>query len=291
MSGSTTAWKIERVAGPFSGETHGPLWDGEAVLVAVPAENRILRYHPGTGRIGEVRSYTSGNRGLAFDSAGRLFGCQTGARRIARFNKDGSASMLADRIEGRLHHQPYDLAIDERNRIWFTDGEPIVMSPRIMEKPIDYVSVLRIDRTPDAHWSIRRMTHDTRYPMGIAFSPDRRRLYVTDNAPDGSAPPELRAYPLLDDDSLGSPSVVCSFVDAKRARGICVAADGNVVVCLGADGDDARVALVSPAGDILEQLRFEGGEPTNCAFGGSDSPSLYVTCTDGCLYRVPSFAC
>jgi gluconolactonase len=284
LKGAVMTWQIEKVAGPYPGEAHGPVWDGEALLFSLVTQNQILRYHPGTGSVVEYRKYTCGTRGMAFDTENRLFGCQSSARRIARFNADGTSSMLADRIDGRLHNQPYDLVIDRLGRIWFTDPEPAV---RVMEPPVDHASVLRLERTVEMVWLIRRMTADTLYPTGIALSPDQRSLYVAENAPDRAKDSEIREYPLLKNDSLGAHKVLQSFPGAGGVKSMCIDSDGNLVICRGGSVRDklGEIAVLSPAGEIVEQHPFSPGEPTNCAFGGEDLTTLYVTSSNGCLYQ------
>ncbi|WP_157676536.1 SMP-30/gluconolactonase/LRE family protein [Afipia sp. GAS231] len=281
------AWVIERVAGPYSGEADGPVWDGEALLFSLVTESRILRYHPDAGRVVEYRKYTNNTRGLALAPEGGLFGCQGSARRVGRFNVDGTLSMLADRLDGRLHNQPYDLAVDRTGRIWFTDPEPPL---RMMEPPVDHASVLRLDHVGGGAWVLKRMTLDTEFPMAIAFSKDERSLYVADNPRGGRKLSELRVYPLQSDDTLGQSSVLHSW-DGFAVTGMCVTSRGNIVACLdgGKDGESAAVVVMSDTGIILEQFSFGPSKPTNCAFGGPGLKTLYVTSADGCLYKVRNF--
>jgi gluconolactonase len=281
-------WAIEKVVGPHSGEADGPVWDGEAILFSLVTESRILRYHPDTGRLVEFRKYTNNTRGLALDAQGRLFGCQSTARRVARFNANGTLSMLADRLDGRLHNQPYDLAIDGTGRIWFTDPE---RAQRFMEPPVDHASVLRLDPVGDGAWTIKRMTFDTDFPMAIAFSRDQRSLYAANNPRDESKRSELRVYPLQSDDSLGQPAILQSFQAGCGVRGMCVTSHGNLVLCLAGarDGGSPAVAVLSPTGETLERHSFGTNEPTNATLGDRDLTTLYLTSADGCLYRVRNF--
>jgi gluconolactonase len=192
--------------------------------------------------------------------------------------------MLADRIDGRLHNQPYDLAVDRMGRIWFTDPEPAL---RMMEPPIDHASVLRLERDNHGTWAIRRMTHDTLFPTAIAFSKDQRSLFVADNPSGRSKPPELRSYALRPDDMLRAPEILQSFADGVVVKGMCVTPDGNLVMCLG--GRSSSLAMLSSTGDVLNQHPFGPGEPTNCSIGGRDMTTLYVTSSEGCLYRAEAF--
>ena len=269
---------VEQVAGPYTGAADGPLWDGEALLFTLVGESRVMRYHPGTGRVVEYRRYTNNTSGLAFDGEGRLYGCESGGCRVVRFNSDGSTSMLADRLDGRLHNQPDDLVVDAAGRIWFSDPAPASFT---LEPPVDHASVLRLEHDSDGAWHIQRMTFDTVFPTAITLSADEQMLYVAENPEDDAVPSELRAYSVLSDGTLGPPAVVQSFEPRSGVRGMCIDADGNPVACLG-----TAIAVFSPSGELLVSHPFERGGATNCAFGGPRLDTLYVTTEDGQLYRI-----
>lgn len=280
------AWDVEQVAGPYTGPVDGPVWDGEAVLFTLVVESRIMRYHPATGRVAEHRRYTGNTTGLASDRHGGLYGCQTSGQRVVRFNVDGSMSMLADRLDGRLHNQPDDLVVDAAGRIWFTDPAPVpgtgwVPAPIVMEPPVEHASVLRLERETDEEWRIQRMTFDTVFPTGIALSRDEQTLYVAENPDDGAVPSELRAYPVLAVGTLGAPLVLATFEGGAGVQGMCLDAEGNLVACLG-----TAIAVFSPSGELLERQPFAPAGATNCAFGGRGLATLFVTAEDGALYGI-----
>ena len=95
------SWNFELVAGPYGGTTEGPVWDGKALLFTNIPNNRILRYDPQTGDTTEYRTGTNRTNGLCYDSQGILYGCQSGGRRIVRFEKDGTTiASLPHQLEG-----------------------------------------------------------------------------------------------------------------------------------------------------------------------------------------------
>src|SRR4029453_18858721 len=106
---------------PLGGVTEGPVWDGEALYFTHIPAGRILRCDQLTGAVTEWRPGTNRTNGLAYDLAGRLFGCCAGGRAIVRFDPDGRTVTIADRLEGKKLHTPNDLAIDYQGRIWFTN--------------------------------------------------------------------------------------------------------------------------------------------------------------------------
>ena len=177
-------WKFELIAGPYGSPTDGPVWDGDALLFTstpLPSNsinNKILRYDPRSGEVSDYRRWTNRVVGLAFSADGTLYACQSGARRILRYNGDGSASVMAYKVDGKFHNQPKDLAIDRQGRIWLADpvwGPPVVGGLRDYELApysIDYRAVLRIE-SPNKDAPLRRMTH--RYYHAPGCPPVQRR--------------------------------------------------------------------------------------------------------------------
>jgi gluconolactonase len=287
-------WTFERIANGLSGGTGGLAWDGSGMLFSWLGDGKILRYDPNTGGTGILRGYTNRTNGLAFAPDGGLYGCQENSRRIVRFEADGSTTTTAFLLDGLYHNHPNNLAIDSRGRIWFSDprSELRASGPQIFP-PLEHASVLRLEIDPFRKlWSIRRMTYDTSAPRAVALSPDESVLYVaeTDNAPAGRR--ELRAYPVLPDDTLGAHTVLHVFGRDHRGEhrgieGLCVDADGNVVACSGwrKSGPGPLVSVFSPSGAALESHPLPSDQPMNCCFGDENLESLYVTTAAGELLR------
>lgn len=288
------SWKFERVAGPYKGGTGGIAWDGSGLLFSAVGEGRILRFDPVANSVAEYRKYTNRVNGIAFSPEGDLYGCQESSCRVIRLMRDGSATTTATQLDGRHHNQPNDLAIDARGRIWFSDPRGILPpSGPPLFTPLDHASVLRLDRDGRGNWSIRRMTLDTVAPRGVLLSADGRTLYVAESPLDPAARRELRAYPIREDDTLGSPDVLHTFGADYRgaqrgAEGMCLDGAGNIVACAGwsRSGPGPLIYVFSPAGAVIATHRVASGTPVKCAFGGKDFATLYVTTQEGDLYRV-----
>lgn len=286
-------WQFDRVGESFDDQLNGPLWDGSGLLFCKVKASEILRYDPEAGTTTVVRKYTVQNRGLAFGPRGELYGAQSNSRRIVRYFDDGSAKYLESYLEGKRHNHPLDLVVDSKGRIWFTDpvGEPTVGGPNEYP-PLDHSSVLRLEKVSGA-WTVKRMTYDTERPQGLALSPDERTLYVTEGRQDVRAVRALRAYPVNEDGFLGNPLLLHTFgSDLRGAQpggaGMCVDSEGNIVLAAGsgAVGPGPLVYVVAPSGRILETHALPaGGTPTNCAFGGPDLGTLFVTTREGNLFQ------
>lgn len=295
-------WDFQRVAGPYGSPTDGPVWDGEALLftqLTFPfnaADNRILRYNPFTGDVTDFRRWTNRTCGLALSPSGVLYGAQSGGRRLVRFNADGSTSPLAHKLGGIYHNQPKDLVLDSRDRIWFCDPHGDLreaMNPQIHDK-LDHASVLRLE-APTLDAPITRITYDTDSPMALLLSPDESTLYLAESSDVPDGPRELRAYPILDTGAVGPHRLMHSFGKDGGAGsggshqgiyGMCLDEEGNVVAVAGGNkaGPGPMAYVFTPEGRILKSHPLPE-TPTNCAFGGHESNDLYVTTTEGSLFR------
>ena len=115
------SWEFELRDGPHGGTTEGPAWDGSGLLFTNIPASRILRYDPETGASTVFRTETNNANGLIQAADGRLYACEGGARRVVRYEPDGTTTVLADGSEGQRLNIPNDLAIDPQGRVWFTD--------------------------------------------------------------------------------------------------------------------------------------------------------------------------
>src|SRR5579883_2946330 len=101
-------WTFERVAGPFK-FTEGPAWTGTDLLFTSIYSNQIMRYTPATGTCAEAFGDTRQANGLTLDREGRLYVCEGGGRRVARYEADGRRVTLADNYDGKRLNSPNDL--------------------------------------------------------------------------------------------------------------------------------------------------------------------------------------
>ena len=265
------AWRFERVAGPFEGPAAGLAWAGAGMLFSIlskgprAGEGRILRFDPKLGETSVFRPFTNRTSGIAFGHNGALYGCQELSRRIVRFNPDGSASLLATHVDGRMHNLPTSLALDSHARIWFCDSKsPLRTSGPLIYPQGDLESILLLSSN-NKIWNLRRLASNLDTPRAIALSPDERTLYVADRQ-------GLHAFTIRDD-----------ALDARRRlseralTGLNVQPDGRILACAG-----ASLLVLEASGAVRETWPFPGGESVNCAFGGQD---LYVTTTAGELWK------
>jgi len=266
----------------------GPVYHPDGVLYFTDiANDRIMRLRPETppgtvGRVAEVFRYPSGKaNGLALDSQGRLIACEGGdvggRRQVTRTERDGSLTVLASHYKGKRLNSPNDLTLDQSGRIYFTD--PRYGDRTDMEMSVE--GVYRID--PDG--SMTRIIEELERPNGIAVSPDGTTLFVVDNNNERGGARMVWAYPLEADGSVGEREPVHDFGSGRGGDGVCVDMGANLFVTAGLNAPNqandgsvpAGVYVFGPRRQLLEFFPVGEDMITNCAFGGPDGRTLFVT--------------
>lgn len=269
--------------------TEGPAWHPElGVLFSDGANDRIMRLDR-AGELHVFRHPSGPANGLVFDRQGRLIACEQGNRRLTRTEADGTITVLADQYEGRKFNTPNDVAVDARDRIYFTDpryGDRGNMEMfDAMGRGIE--GVYRID--PDGTVA-RIITHEVDRPNGIAVSADDRFLYVADNVNNvvGGAR-KLWRFPLNDDGSVDrrGGNVVFDWGTGRGPDGMALDQAGRLFVAAGlnvanppyetAGRYKAGIYVLAPEGRHLTTVPVPLDEVTNCTFGGDDLRTLYLT--------------
>ena len=275
--------QIEILAGGFDW-AEGPVWipaDKRLFFSDVP-RNIIYQWKDGmreaavyltpSGYTGTVpRGGEPGTNGLTLDKEGRIVACAHGDRAIVRLEKDGKRTVLADKFEGKRFNSPNDLCYDKSGNLYFTD--PIYGLEKRENDPkreMDYCGVFRL--APDG--KVTLLTKELSRPNGVALSPDQKTIYV---AVSDSQSPIVWAFDLVPEGTVSNPRKLfdASPLVAKNLKGmpdgLKVDTQGNLWTT-GPGG----VLILSPEGKHLGTL-LTGEATANCAFGGDDNQTLYVT--------------
>lgn len=267
--------------------TEGPTVDAEGTVYFTDiANSRIMKLSP-DGELSTFRQPSNRANGLIFDSEWRLLACEGGQGgeeappRVTRTNiETGEIEVIADEYEGEPLRQPNDLTIDGRGRIYFTD-RPILDpgSPQI-----GVHGVYRVD--PDG--TIERILTEPEIerPNGIVISPDDRTLYLIETRTDEGRARMIRAYDLSEEGTVSNMRVFHDFYPGRSGDGMTVDSEGNLYVAAGlhtlrgtSETLDTKcgVHVFSPDGQLKEFIPIPEDTITNCAFGGPDLKTLYVT--------------
>ena len=256
---------VEKLSGALK-FAEGPVWrEAEQALVFsdIPA-GKLLRWTAKDG-VQEWQASEQSN-GNTIDREGRLISCQHAARNVVRREADGKVTVLADKFEGKLLNSPNDVAVRNDGTLWFTDPD-YGLGKRAKEQPGNFV--YRLDPKTGALAIVQRDFHE---PNGLCFAPDHNRLYVADSG----KKQRIGAFPVQADHTLGAPTFwIEGGSDGMRCDRL-----GNLYTT-----HSTGVRIFSPEGKSLATIQLDQ-DPTNCAFGGTDGKTLFVTArTD--LYRVP----
>lgn len=297
--------------GPI-GAGEGPAWkDGSLYFTDGKHINRL-------GPDGKTTVFRhNASNGLLFDREGRLVACESGLRRVTRTEKDGSITVLADRLRGKRFNSPNDLCMDSKGRIYFTDprygsrdGMEIYPPPGIktsfVSKPIE--GVYRINRQAKLPDELCAFAYDTpnvtrilcdgaERPNGILITPDDRFLYIADNNNNthgGSR--KLLRYTLDENGDVksGTRKVIFDWKDGRGPDGMKMDAAGRIYVAAGTNKATeyetnhfkAGCYILSPSGRLIDFIPTAPDECCNCAFGGKDGKTLFIT-SGGYLWSVP----
>ncbi|MCO8122284.1 SMP-30/gluconolactonase/LRE family protein [Stieleria sp. TO1_6] len=277
------------------GAGEGPAWHPRLGLLTSGDGNINRR-----SKSGETSVFRAGagSNGLMFDRSGRLVVCENVRRRITRIEVDGSVAVLVDQFDGKKFNQPNDLTLDSHNRIYFTD--PCYGDRSGMElidadgQPIE--GVYRID--PDGTVS-RIITHQVDRPNGLVVTADDQYLFVADNNNSAGGARKLWRFRLLDDGTVDfeSQRLMHDWKTTRGPDGMKLDASGRLYVAAGlnhpnppnetADKPTAGIYVFDVDGQLLDFVAIGRDETTNCAFGGDDLRTLYVT-AGGTLWQIPT---
>lgn len=256
---SLVAGPVEKVADGFQ-FTEGPVWMPKTGLLFsdIPADTI---YHPDKT---VFRSPSGHANGLALDPGGRLIACEHGNRRVSRTETDGTIAVLADCYLGRKLNSPNDATVRSDGTIFFTDP-PYGVDEAGRQLPFCGVYAIK----PGGELVLLSVYFS--HPNGICLSPDEKTIYIADSQDNF-----IQAYDLHEDGSLANSRLFCR---CDNPDGIKAGKQGNIWAAT-ANG----VMVFRPDGSLAGTIEVPE-RPSNCAFGGDDGNTLFITARTG-LYKV-----
>ncbi len=272
---------VEGAGGAF---TEGPTVDAAGnVYFSELRSQRIFKLSP-DGALSVFREKSNGANGLLIDPQGRLLACESSLTkpRVTRTDlTTGEIEIVADKFEGAPFVSPNDLTMDGRGRIYFSD-----------QARGGRAAVYRID--PDGRVARILAAPAIETPNGLTVSPDDRTLYLVESNLAAGGARMIRAYDLQADGSVSNMRVQFNFYPGRSADGLSIDVEGNLYAAAGLHHTRATsetldtkpgIHVISPRGERIEYIPIPQDTVTNCAFGGPDMKTLYVTAGDK-LYRV-----
>ncbi|NOU50895.1 SMP-30/gluconolactonase/LRE family protein [Pseudoalteromonas sp. JBTF-M23] len=247
--------------------------------------------------------FTQGVEGPAVDANGRLFAVNYGQEgTIGMVTRQGHAQMLLKLPNGSVGN---GIRFDKQGNMFIADyvnHNVLRISAAALRKDLDISKHLSVYAhnsnmnqpndlammdngivfASDPNWqnntgNLWRIdtdgsTHLVETNMGttngVAVSPDNKTLYVNE-----SVQRKVWRYNLDADGNVANKQLHIAFSDFGL-DGMRTDAQGNLYIARYGAG---MVVVVSPRGELIEQINLKGQYPTNVAFGGDDGKSVFVT--------------
>ena len=256
---------VQKVAPNFE-FVEGPVWiakEGVLLFSDIP-KNTIHKLTPPSA-ISVFRMPSDNSNGLALDEKGLLIASEHGARRVSRTLADKSVVPIVAEYMGKKLNSPNDVIVRSDGNVYFTDP-PYGLNGQPGE--LGFNGVFRV--APDK--SVTLLAMDMQRPNGIALSPDQSKLYVTD-----TQTAELRVFDVAADGAVSNGKKLVTTSPGPDGMGVDDAGNLYITTSAGVDvlrPDGTKWGLI----EVAEQ-------PANCAFGGADRKTLYITARTS-LYSV-----
>jgi gluconolactonase len=274
------------------GFPEGPvaMQDGSVVVVEIQ-NGRITRVTP-DGEKETVAEPGGGPNGAAIGPDGKLYVANNGGSfryeqfqglnlpsqpppddwkggRIERIDLDsGDVDVLYEECEGRRLRGPNDLVFDRHGGFYFTDHG--VREERASDRTGVFYAAA------DGS-SIREVVFPLDAPNGVGLSPDGGRLYAAETFTgrlwwwDVAGPGEVvEAEGLFPHGG----TLLAGLPGLQLFDSLAVDGEGNVCVATLVAG---AITVISPEGEVIEQVPTEDILTTNIAFGGDDLRIAYIT--------------
>ncbi len=271
------------------GFPEGPVWmpDG-TVLVVEMRHGHVTHVHP-DGHTDTVAEPGGSPNGLAIGPDGALYVCNSGGwdyveigaftipqtelpahhsgGRIERVDlMTGDVNVLYTECDGHPLISPNDLVFDARGGMWFTDHGR--RAGRVQHVGAIYYA------QPDGS-SIREVIFPSESPNGIGLSPDGTRLYAAETHTGRVYAWNVTGPGEVERNAVGAAgALVCGLAGMQLFDSLAVDGDGNVVVATLVTG---ALTVISPAGEVLDQVVLGDPMVTNVCFGGEHLRSAYAT--------------
>jgi sugar lactone lactonase YvrE len=248
-------------AGEYTFGIEGPAVDGQGNLYIVnfgkPGTIGKLAAGASQSELFAVLPEGSIGNAIRFDADGRMFVADYKKHNIFAVSPDGK------QVDTYYHsddfNQPNDITIAADGTIFASDPN---WKGHVGQ-------VWRVAKSADGTVVGEKMTADR--PMsttnGIDLSPDGKTLYVGE-----SDTKEIWSY-RIDGNRLLSPRLITRFADFD-IDGLRTDTAGNLYVARILKG---TIAVLTPAGKLMREIKLNAKEPTNLAFGGTDGKTVFVT--------------
>ena len=274
--------------------TEGPVWFGDwhrVVWSDIPTDT-LYEYNAWTGETRVLRRPSGHANGNTRDRQGRLLTCEHGNRRLTRTEYTGKITVLADNYQGKKLNSPNGVIVKSDNTIWFTDATyGLILEHQGYHRGESEIhpNVYIIDPKTG---KMTIVADDFSEPNGLCFSPDEKKLYVTDTGAVGgppNSPSWIRVFDVSEDNKLTNSKV---FHDLKQSQPGAISDDiradtqGNIWSAggWGTEKDYNGVSIYAPDGTPIARIVLPE-IAANLCFGGRYHDTLYI-CASKSVYAL-----
>ena len=271
----------------------GPAWSavGKYLLWSDIPNDRQMRWLQDDGHVSQMRKPSGNSNGNTFDHQGRQISCEHAHQRVVRYELNGSLTILTDSFDGKKYNAPNDVVVHPDGSIWFTDpgyGSLMNYEGNRAEtesvQPIQKESVYRIDSKTT---KVTKVTDEIFKPNGLCFSPDYKKLYVSDTGASHypEAKRQIKVWNVSGNNTLKDGKSFASMsLEGKGkifeggADGIKCDVDGNIWSSAGwaGQGYDGVHVFESKEGQRIGQILLPE-ICSNLCFGGEKRNRLFMT--------------
>lgn len=247
--------------GVFTQGIEGPAVDAYGNLYAVNyQQNGTIARISGKNKVEQfirLPKHSIGN-GIRFDKQGNMYIADYVNHNILIINTEKPGAAWIKKVNVYAHspamNQPNDIAITEHGIIFASDPDWSKGDGNLWRVGKDRQVVL--------------LESSMGTTNGIAVSPNNNFLYVNE-----SVQRNVWQYQLDNDGNVSHKKLLIKFADFGL-DGMRTDLQGNLYIARYGKG---VIAVVSPQGKLLREIKLKGKFPTNVAFGGNNGKQVFVT--------------
>ncbi|MEI6486808.1 MAG: SMP-30/gluconolactonase/LRE family protein [Sphingomonadales bacterium] len=254
----------------------GPLWLGDRLRFSDLMDNKLYELVDGqpaklimdkSGGLDQMAPDSfQGSNGAVVDKDGSVLMTQHGARRIVRLDDKMNATVFLDKANGKRLNSPNDLAFTPDGALWITDPPyGLVGQDKDAAKEQPYNAVWRY-----ANGKATAVITDLPRPNGIGFSPDGKKLYISNSEPEMF----VNVYDVNADGSVSKARRFITYPGPNPVDvpdGLKVDSAGNVWA-----SGPGGIRIINEDGKVLGQIKTPDRAQANMIWGGDDLKTLYI---------------
>lgn len=244
VSDGTFTQGIEGPAVAKDGSLYVVNYQKEGTIGRVTAKNQVTLF--------TVLKNGSVGNGIRFDQAGNMYIADYVNHNVLVVKVDSNTAQVY--AHSAKMNQPNDIAIMGNGILFASDPKWSDNSGQLWRIGSDR-QVLLLEKNMGT-------------TNGIEVSPDNKTLYVNE-----SVQRNVWQYQLAADGSISNKRLLIRFKE-HGMDGMRTDKQGNLYIARYGKG---VIAIVSPQGKLLREVKLKGKFPTNVAFGGIDGKTVFVT--------------